>query len=289
MGRLSILAANAINRISARMPPGLGRWLRNRTWPSKHPTLHYLEFHIADHCNMNCGGCLHFAPYAPRWFADAADVEKDFSRLKALFGNIRHVRVMGGEPLLHPECARFLGIVRDAFRDSCIELVTNGLLLEKQDGDFWEVCRRTNATISLSVYPPVKPLLPKLHELCRRKNVPLYATPSETFMARYVPDGSVDAVKSFRHCRGEAFFCPILRKGRIYKCAMGCYARFWNDVSPHPFPPEEGLSLETADGPAILDYLMRPMPACAYCSPEARLFQWRRGEPKLEDWLKQEP
>ena len=286
MSRVSLLAARMVNRLSVSLPPSLGRWFRNRSWPSAKPTLRYIEFHLTDHCNMNCGGCTHFAPMADRWFADVGRVATDFARLKELFRNITEVRVMGGEPLLHPDCVAFLRIVRDAFPSSRLALVTNGLLLAKQPEAFWEACRETRALISLSVYPPVRPQVEALSARCREQDVPLELVESSTFRARYVPGGNIDARKAFRFCRGSWYFCPLLREGRVYRCAMGCYAAYWNRAAKSEMPVEEGIALESATGPEILDYLMRPMPTCAYCSPQARRFAWRNGEPKIEDWVK---
>ena len=229
---------------------------------------------------------MHFAPMADRWFADLDRIAADFVRLKELFRNIREIRVMGGEPLLHPDCVAFLRIVRAAFPNCRLALVTNGLLLAKQSASFWDVCRETHALISLSVYPPVKPQVQALADLCREEGVPLECVESGTFIARYVPEGNVDVRKSFRHCRGSWFFCPILREGRVYRCAMGCYADYWKRAANAELPVEEGIELESATGPEILDYLMRPMSTCAYCSPTAREFAWRNGAPKLEDWVK---
>ena len=229
---------------------------------------------------------MHFAPMADRWFADLDRIAADFVRLKELFRNIREIRVMGGEPLLHPDCVAFLRIVRAAFPNCRLALVTNGLLLAKQSASFWDVCRETHALISLSVYPPVKPQVQALADLCREEGVPLECVESGTFIARYVPEGNVDVRKSFRHCRGSWFFCPILREGRVYRCAMGCYADYWKRAANAELPVEEGIELDSATGPEILDYLMRPMCTCAYCSPAAREFAWRNGAPKLEDWVK---
>ena len=285
MRSLTLLAAKLANHVSTRLPPSLGRWLRNRSWPSRRPVLRYLEFHLTDHCNMNCGGCTHFAPMADRWFADLDRIAADFARLKELFSNIREIRVMGGEPLLHPDCVAFLRIVRAAFPNCRLALVTNGLLLAKQPASFWEACRETRTLVSLSVYPPVKPQVQALSDLCRNEDVPLQCVESDTFIARCEPNGTVDARKAFRYCRGSWFFCPILREGRIYNCAMGCYAAYWNRAASAKLPEEEGIALDSATGPSILEYLMRPVPVCAYCSPSARAFAWRNGAPKLEDWL----
>lgn len=286
MSRLTFLVAKVVNRLSARMPSSLGRWLRNRSWPSSRPVLRYLEFHLTDHCNMNCGGCIHFAPMADRWFADIGHVKADFARLKMLFRNIRDIRVMGGEPLLHPDCTNFLRIVRDAFPAARLELVTNGLLLENQPESFWADCCATRTIISLSVYPPIRDRLAGISARCRSEGVHLDAKDGSMFQARYVPAGDMDARKAFRFCRGNWYFCPILRDGRIYKCAMGCYAAYWNRGAKTKLPVEDGLPIGSATGPEILDYLMRPMPTCAYCSPTPRSFTWRNGAPKPEDWIK---
>ena len=235
---------------------------------------------------MNCGGCTHFSPMADRWFADAGRVAEDFGRLRALFRNIRHIRVMGGEPLLHPGCTDFLRIARDAFPRTRLELVTNGLLLGRQEEAFWKACRATRTIISLSVYPPIRAQLDGIRARCGREGVALEEKGSDTFMTRFDPEGKVDVRKAFRHCRGRSYFCPILREGRIYRCAMGCYAAYWNRVSSTPIPAEDGLPLADATGTGILTYLMRPMPACAHCAPTIRTFAWRNGAPKLEDWLK---
>lgn len=32
------------------------------------PSLDYVEFHLADHCNLNCRGCGHFSPIADETF-----------------------------------------------------------------------------------------------------------------------------------------------------------------------------------------------------------------------------
>ena len=286
MRRLKLLAAQMANRLAVRLPPSIGRWLRNRSWPSRRPVLHYLEFHLVDHCNMNCGGCTHYAPMADSWFADIGRATADFARLKELFRNIRHVRFMGGEPLLHPDCPRFLHVVRDAFPNTRLELVTNGLLLAGQPEQFWSACRETDTIISLSVYPPLRGRTDGIFAKCRAERVSIEAKDSSTFMTHYVPDGSVDVREAFRHCRGKAFFCPILREGRIYNCAMGCYAQYWNRVAPTPFPAEEGMALAGATGAEILLYLMNPIPTCAHCSPTAREFAWRNGAPRLEDWIR---
>ena len=41
---------------------------------------------LAEHCNLKCHGCDHFAPIANEGFADINEFEKDFARLSQLLG-----------------------------------------------------------------------------------------------------------------------------------------------------------------------------------------------------------
>jgi molybdenum cofactor biosynthesis enzyme MoaA len=72
------------------------------------PSLRYVEYHLVEHCNLDCTGCGHFSPFAQEQFADPRSFEKDPAQLARLFGNIGKIRLMGGEPLLHPEPGAFL-------------------------------------------------------------------------------------------------------------------------------------------------------------------------------------
>ena len=66
--------------VAAHLPPWLAIWVVNRSWPVRRPVLDYVEFHLADHCNLNCAGCMHFSPYADHRLADIESVRRDFVR-----------------------------------------------------------------------------------------------------------------------------------------------------------------------------------------------------------------
>ena len=281
---LAFRAARLNKWLAVRLPPWIGKWMLNRAWPLRRPVLHYLEFHVADHCNLNCSGCTHFSPMADERLADPAAVERDFARLRAVFRAIRRIRIMGGEPLLNPRCAEIVGIVRAAFPSCRLELVTNALLLARQEAGFWEACRKAGAVLSVTVYPPMAGRAGELESLCRAKGVKAEFSRCTSFFARYVPGGGVDPAAAFRYCRTDLFYCPFLRDGRIYRCATGALASYWNRATGDALPEEAGLPLEEATGPQILDYLARPMATCAHCAASCRVFGWRGGEIDLRDW-----
>ena len=168
----------------------------------------------------------------------------------------------------------------DASTDRSWEIITEAVAKYRHRPD------ATRTIISLSVYPPIRERLNGIIARCRSEGVPLVEKDSGVFMTRYVPEGNIDMRKAFRHCRGNSFFCPILREGRIYNCAMGCYAHYWNRSAPTPFPVEKGLPLAESTGVEILLYLMSPMPTCAHCATTKRDYPWHNGAPKLEDWIR---
>ena len=45
------------------------------------------EISLAEHCNLNCYGCDHFAPLAKPEFADLEESRRDLTRLAELFGH----------------------------------------------------------------------------------------------------------------------------------------------------------------------------------------------------------
>ena len=60
---------------------------------------------------------------------------------------------MGGEPLLNNNCKKYFYITRKYFKNSEIFLITNGILLPKQDEDFWISCKENDIEIRPTKYP----------------------------------------------------------------------------------------------------------------------------------------
>lgn len=98
--------------------------------------LDYLEVDIVDHCNLNCSGCTHFCPLVGENYMDVEHFKKDLTQLKTFFSHIKQFRILGGEPLLHKDVAKFVQYSREILPNSDIRIVTNGLLLSKMPDDF---------------------------------------------------------------------------------------------------------------------------------------------------------
>jgi len=277
------IALAVLNRIAASLPPRLGMRVRN-LWFFGQPVLDYLEFHAADHCNMNCAGCTHYSPFLRERCADVDVVRRDFARLKELFRNIRKIRIMGGEPLLNPELTSLMRIVREAFPKCHVTVATNGLLLSRQGDAFWEACRTWRVGIDFTVYQPMKSRVAEVEALCRRHQVPLRVTTSGLFLAKIDPHGRQPMRQAFRSCRRETF-CPFLLDGRIYPCAESCLPDGFNAVAGTRIRPAKGLALVEHTGSEILEYLMCPVFACCHCSYPRRTFEWHNSDIRKEDWF----
>ena len=288
MRKLKSILLGCIYRIAVRLPTAWAVWLVNRTWPWGRPVLDYLEFHLADHCNLNCAGCTHFAPLADKRFADIESLRRDFMRLKALFKNIRHLRIMGGEPLLHPDAAACVRLVHEIFPRSTVRLVTNGLkLLDRSDAAVDAVLaalKDSRVGIDWTLYPPLEKRREEVVRRCKEAGVDLRISENDAFMARLLPDGGASPTDSFRWCRLHAY-CPLLDEGRIYLCAQAHYVGYYNRVAGTSVPPDAGIDIHAATAREILAYLMRPSPTCAYCDAGTRHFGWK-GDAHPKDWLR---
>ncbi|PYJ24667.1 MAG: hypothetical protein DME91_07905, partial [Verrucomicrobia bacterium] len=96
---------------------------------------------------------------------------RDLRQLATHFVTIEQIRLLGGEPLLHPTPEAFVDVAHAVFPDSDLRIVTNGTLLKSMRNSFWEACRRANVTLDFSMYPIMEKARTQLEELCAREGV----------------------------------------------------------------------------------------------------------------------
>jgi hypothetical protein len=256
--------------------------------------LEYVEVHLTDHCNLSCKGCTHYSTIAAPRYTDVHQYQLDMRRLAQLFRNIRMIRLLGGEPLLHPDPAAFITTTRAAFPQAAIQIITNGILLPKASQDFWDACRNTNTSIDITVYPPMGKRIAELRSLCDANGVTLTITNVvRTFHAHHNLKGDSDKQKSFNLCRKREF-CPLLRDGRIYNCPMSALVHYFNEQFGYQISADAGFDIHSpsASGRAILRKLRQPIDTCKWCSYDYSPFEWinsNRNSRLPEDWDTAEP
>jgi hypothetical protein len=265
------------------------------------------EFHVVDKCNLNCAGCIHFSQLCNKTeHLDIYSIEKDIKRLAELTeGKISDIKILGGEPLLHPEINKFLKITRKYFPSVLhsddygrIELVTNGILLSNQTDQFWQVCNENNIIISISDYPI------KIKKELIKEKANLYGTrikyseewnPIKMFgsanqWAKIPMD--IEGKQNYKYSFGKCVLaggCFQLVNGRIYKCARIAFVKYFNE--------KFDLKLETLEDDyidiykvnnidEILNKLTEPAPFCRYCKAEKTTWNnvWKLSTKSIEEY-----
>lgn len=120
---------------------------------TQEPILSRIEIHLTEHCNLNCKYCMHFSSIADEGFYNINKFETDLKRLSAVVGNsCQNIRLMGGEPLLHPQINDFFYITRKYFPDTLLDLITNGILLDLMPDSFWTALKNNEISVMPTVY-----------------------------------------------------------------------------------------------------------------------------------------
>jgi hypothetical protein len=201
---------------------------------------------------------------------------------------------MGGEPLLHPQLKEILFYIRLLFPKTLIHLVTNGLLLLRQDEEFWGICRKQNIVIVNTKYPI------NLDYEAIMKAVALhgvmfehYQNTGEITKTSYkIPldiEGHQDPKKSFMECF-HANTTPLLMEGKLYSCTVAPNVRHFNKKFGTHMELEDGDSLDiyrVKEAPELLKFLSCPKPFCRYCDVSHRSYghKWERSKQEISEWV----
>ncbi len=247
--------------------------------------LPYLEVHLTDHCNLKCNGCGHFSQIAAPLCTDIEQYERDLQRLGQLFRNIARIRLMGGEPLLHPDPAPFVTIARNCFPRTDLRFVTNGILLPMAPAAFWEACRRANAIIDLTIYPPFRQRAAEWQRLCEQERVPCVAHTVTEFFKIMNLKGDSRKTQAFLHCR-RRFFCPFLQQGRIHVCSKPALVHYFNERFGTAVAADHGADIHAPDATArsILNSLGKPIATCRWCTYDFSSGPWSSDCASVHEW-----
>jgi MoaA/NifB/PqqE/SkfB family radical SAM enzyme len=250
-----------------------------------------LETHLVDHCNLNCKGCSHFAPLVRgEVFYDLNHFEEDLLALRRLFRDVYEIRLMGGEPLLHPEVSKFIKVTRQIFPNTRIAIFTNGLLLDRMPRDFWETCSTNQVQVKLTNYPV--PLdLEKIKQLGKTHQVNLKIPPLISSFNQFINiNGDSNPEDSFKSCRAR-YMCPFLRDGKLYTCAFAPHVHLFNQYFDQDIPVTEKDYIDiTGDisSEDVFEFLKQPTPLCRFCEVNRPPFRWDRTHREIGEWINKE-
>lgn len=240
------------------------------------PKIKYMETHLCDHCNLNCKRCGHFCNLInEEIFTDLEQYKKDIVELSKKI-QIGQIRLMGGEPLLHPQVNEFVIATRQAFPKSDIRIVTNGILLPAMKEDFWETCRANRVKIDLSKYPIVGNKFSEYLDLLDDNNVALgYIHLAKKFHSKRNENGDSDIVEAFKACSSKN--CVTLWKQKIWVCPA-CYREYSNKIYNENRDLPDGLNIYEATSEEMMKVLNHPCEACRWCSITSTMYPWEKDE-----------
>jgi hypothetical protein len=236
-----------------------------------------LQVYIAEHCNVNCYGCDVYSPIAEKTLLSLESFTRDFEKLSFLTnGKIDVIRLMGGEPLLHPDILEFLRVARYYFPDpqNKILIFTNGILLLKMNDELYAACKKHNIGIQMTRYPNLDyaAIEARISSFDLQYNYawnettvhkswrgPIYLRPPKT----------ANPALNFITCAAANSACVSLREGKLFTCHRPAFIHHFNkyfgkniEVTKSDYIDiHSATSLEE-----ILVFIAKPIPFCRYCN-----------------------
>ena len=179
----------------------------------------HVESDVADHCNLSCAGCNHFAPRFRAGFYSIHDFRADLAALRGILYATSWY-LIGGEPLLNPRLTDYARALKEAHICSRVDLWTNGLALpDWKDPELFPLL----STMVISRYPGV--CYKRLDEWLEATKLPCQVR--EIKYGGFI-HSLADAEQSpemaqatFDRCKPRRS-CHLVYRGRYYLCPQSC-------------------------------------------------------------------
>lgn len=246
------------------------------------PFINYLEMNVVDHCNLNCKGCAHFSNVCDNNCVDLEQYKSDLKLISEKF-NVYYFRILGGEPLLHPNLKQLIEISRQLLVNTRIVIVTNGLLISRLSEDILKVITDNDIMISISLYKPTFEKLDDIINVLHKYNIKFLI--NDDYFRPVSPIGKFQTSLSLEKesmnnnsdkvCTGR--FCRFLRNGKISKCYYPLLIEILNRKYGTNFELDENDYVELStieDGWNVIEQLNNRIPFCDYCREEIYEFDW---------------
>ncbi|MDG4793688.1 radical SAM protein [Micromonospora sp. WMMD1082] len=180
-----------------------------------------IEVNAVMQCNLACAGCSHASPVATAWSADPRTVLRDLTAVASV-ADVDEVRVVGGEPLLHPSFTEVLRAIKSSGIGGTVRVITNGTRLHRVGLEWVELVDE----VYVSVYPgavisahAVRDLRVRAGEAGTRVAVNRFTNFRPVVPVRPLTPDQVAAV--FETCQvAHSWSCHTIQEGYVYLCPM---------------------------------------------------------------------
>lgn len=262
-----------------------------QTFLSNYPSarfIPYLEYHVTDHCNLNCAACEHYSGLVKdEKYTDYDRLEKDFWKLRELVDDIGRIRIMGGEPLLHKDIEKFIILTRKVYPKAIISVVTNALLVKTMPDSLFQTMHDNGVGFDISFYPPLKEQIHSIVSYINERDVGVVITPFiEKFRVRQLLEPHTEDV--FHDCLQA--HCNNLYEGKIAACFLPFTTHYFNENFDKQIPEDGAIDLydENLTSEKLISGLLTPLERCQYCASDCKEIDWRiiHKPSTMDDWIK---
>lgn len=254
-----------------------------------------IELNLVYHCDLNCKFCSHFSCLSEEKIVPLEDLTRDLERLSLLLGNnLRNIKLIGGEPLLHPELEKIMIVARNYFPNSTIILVTNGVKLLKQPESFYLCCNTNNVSIAATKYP-LSLDYEKIEATMKKYAVNFKYYNNAQVLKTMRKDaldltGSQNPILSYHLC-SKAKHCAMVTEGKLYLCAVTANVFIFNEFFQKELVLDEKDYLDFHEKAVtkkdVIRFLNTPSPFCKYCDFHSVTYnhQWETTKKDIQEWL----
>ena len=259
MGNYQLLFYNHFKSFLSRILPG-------KLWVSS------LEIPAVQHCNLRCSACDHAAPLLPESFVSPDQLKDDLEKLSQDM-RVGEFRIVGGDPLLHPNLGELIEVVRRSKISRRIALVTNGVLIHTLDPVLWKSLDR----LWVSFYPGIRTGMPRaeIRQLCkdyRVKFTPFIIDHFRQILLNEYNDDEELVRKIFQKCHNaHSWRCYTILNGYFFRCAVAPQTKIRLAMAGQDYQGYQIDGLDIQDQTNLrrrlkeYAFAKRPLGACHYC------------------------
>ncbi len=230
-----------------------------------------VEFVLSDYCNLNCKGCTHYSPLAPKKFETLDTLRRTMAHIGRVAGSgISKAYLIGGETLLYPHLEEAMELLRANFPSQQLYIFTNGLIIPRMSDSFWETARRNDIILGVTRYP-IKFDYDSAIALAKSKGVrvEVFADRSDDHsFFRYALDPRGHRNRAIAHLKCDNRGCLSVVGDRLYPCSISGCVHHLNNAFGTKFTHRPGDYIEVKDIRSVDDIRRlrdRPVPFCEYC------------------------
>lgn len=180
--------------------------------------INYIELPITTKCSLRCKECANLIQYYDKGkFLDYKKLINDVYKLCQTVKGIEMLRILGGEPLLHPHLKEIvLGILKND-KVKNVQIVTNGTMLFGED--MLAVLKDRRVSVDISNYGKISRNYDNLIRQLRNNRIRFYSdrnlewTPQGDFSYRGKSQKELE--KILRICKSD---CISILDGNIHLC-----------------------------------------------------------------------